>query len=117
MSAFFGFLSPKGRVTPLVTVVAIIIVLWYLLAVALNYPRVSEQLAGVNPDYTTGDLLKAAWSMERPVLPSPDQIAVDFWNSTAGYFTSVARLWEKSENFAEFWGGLQNAGKRYLPYH
>jgi NitT/TauT family transport system permease protein len=79
----FGFLSPKGRVLPIVTVVAVIVVLWYALAVFLNYNRVSEQLAGVNPDYSVGDLLKGTWSMERPVLPAPDQIAVDLWKSTA----------------------------------
>ena len=78
-----GFLSPKGRVLPIVTVVAVIVVLWYVLAVFLNYNRVSEQLAGVNPDYSVSDLLKGTWSMERPVLPAPDQIAVDLWKSTA----------------------------------
>ena len=83
MSAVTGFLSPKGRVLPIVTVVAVIIVLWYALAVFLNYNRVSEQLAGVNPDYSVSDLLKGTWSMERPVLPAPDQIAVDLWKSTA----------------------------------
>jgi NitT/TauT family transport system permease protein len=83
MTAALGFLSPKGRVLPIVTVLAIVVVLWYALAVFLNYNRVSEQLAGVNPDYSVGDLLKGTWSMERPVLPSPDQIAVDLWKSTA----------------------------------
>jgi NitT/TauT family transport system permease protein len=78
-----GFLSPKGRVLPIVTVLAVVVVLWYALAVFLNYNRVSEQLAGVNPDYSVGDLLKGTWSMERPVLPAPDQIAVDLWKSTA----------------------------------
>ena len=83
MTAAVSFLSPKGRVLPIVTVLAVIVVLWYALAVALNYTRVFEQLAGVNPNYTVGDLLKGTWSMERPVLPSPDQIAVDLWKSTA----------------------------------
>ena len=82
MSAGAGFLSPKGRLLPIVTVLAVIVVLWYALAVALNYARVSEQLAGVNPDYTFSDLIKGTWSMERPVLPAPDQIAVDLWKST-----------------------------------
>jgi NitT/TauT family transport system permease protein len=82
MSAVAGFLSPKGRVLPIVTVLAIVVVLWYALAVALNYARVSEQLAGVNPEYSVGDLIKGTWSMERPVLPAPDQIAVDLWKST-----------------------------------
>jgi NitT/TauT family transport system permease protein len=78
-----GFLSAKGRVVPIVTVLAVIVVLWYALAVLLNYARVSEQLAGVDPDYTITDLLRGTWSMERPVLPAPDQIAVDLWKSTA----------------------------------
>ena len=83
MTTAFGFLSPKGRVLPIVTVLAIVVALWYALAVFLNYNRVSEQLAGVNPDYSVVDLLKGTWSMERPVLPAPDQIAVDLWKSTA----------------------------------
>jgi NitT/TauT family transport system permease protein len=83
MTAALGFLSPKGRVLPIVAVLAVIVVLWYALAVLLNYNRVSEQLAGVSSDYTVGDLLKGTWSMERPVLPAPDQIAVDLWKSTA----------------------------------
>lgn len=83
MTAALGFLSPKGRVLPIVTIVAVIIVLWYALAIGLNYARVSEMLAQENPDYTAGDLIKGAWTMERPVLPAPDQIAVDLWKSTA----------------------------------
>lgn len=83
MNAVAGFLSPKGRLLPIITVLATIIVLWYALAVGLNHQRVSEQLAQANPDYSIGDLVKGTWSMERPVLPSPDQIAVDLWKSTA----------------------------------
>ncbi|MEZ5829889.1 MAG: ABC transporter permease [Dongiaceae bacterium] len=83
MGAVFGFMSPKGRVLPIVAVVAVIILLWYALAVGLNHQRVSDMLSDSNPDYTFGDLVKAAWTMERPVLPAPDQIAVDLWKSTA----------------------------------
>jgi NitT/TauT family transport system permease protein len=84
MNAVLGFLSPKGRVLPIVTVVAIIIVLWYALAIGLNYARVSELLVQDKPDYTTAELIKGTWTMERPILPAPDQIAVDLWKSTAG---------------------------------
>ena len=86
-----GFLSPRGRVLPIITVVAIIIILWYGLAIVLNYQRVSEQLAGVNPDYTIGDLVKGTWNMERPVLPAPDQIATDLWKSTLAISPSSKR--------------------------
>ena len=79
-----GLVSPRGRVLPVVTVVAVIVAVWYLLAIALNYTRVSEQLAEANPDYSLSELVKGTWSMERPVLPAPDQIATDLWNSTFG---------------------------------
>ncbi len=79
-----GLVSPRGRVLPVVAVVAVIVALWYLLAIALNYTRVSEQLAEANPDYSLGELIQGTWSMERPVLPAPDQIATDLWNSTVG---------------------------------
>ena len=75
--------SPKGRVLPILAVLAVIVVLWYLLAIALNYARVSEMLAGDNPEYTTADLIKGTWNMARPVLPGRDQIARDLWKSTA----------------------------------
>ncbi len=84
MSGLAFILSPKGRVLPIIAVVAIIIVLWYALAIGLNYARVSEMLAQDHPDYTTAELIKGTWTMERPILPAPDQIAVDLWNSTAG---------------------------------
>jgi len=84
MGGMIGFLSSKGRVLPIVAVVTIIIVLWYALAIGLNYARVSEMLAQANPDYTTRELIQGTWTMERPVLPAPDQIAVDLWKSTAG---------------------------------
>jgi NitT/TauT family transport system permease protein len=117
MNAALGWLSPKGRVTPIVTVLAIVVVLWYALAIGLNYARVSEQLVQVNPDYTIGDLIHGTWTMERPVLPAPDQIAVDLWESTSGWFVSVGKLWAKSPDFAHFWDGLKKASVRFLPYH
>jgi len=117
MNGVLGLLSPKGRVTPIATVVAVITVLWYLLAIGLNYARVSEQLVQVNPEYTAGDLIHGTWNMERPVLPAPHQIAIDFWQSTTGWFASVAKLWKRSDTFSDFWDGLKKAGVRYLPYH
>jgi NitT/TauT family transport system permease protein len=65
-------------------VLLIIGVLWYLGALWFNAPQVTEQLDRAGPGWTTGDLIEGAWSMERPVLPTPEQILAEFWNSTAG---------------------------------
>jgi NitT/TauT family transport system permease protein len=73
-----------GHTLPVLTVVAIILVVWYLGAIWLNAPQIIDRLNGIGPDWTTRDLVAGAWSMERPVLPTPDQIAGDFWRSTVG---------------------------------
>jgi NitT/TauT family transport system permease protein len=65
------------RVLPVVTVVTVILALWYAAAVWLNAPRVIERLEGDSIAWTARDLLKGAWSMDRPVLPAPHQIAED----------------------------------------
>jgi NitT/TauT family transport system permease protein len=73
-----------GHTLPVLTVVAVILVLWYLAAIWLNAPQVIDRLNGIGPDWTARDLVAGTWSMERPVLPTPDQIAGDFWRSTVG---------------------------------
>src|SRR5262245_47900313 len=65
------------RVLPIVTVVAVIVALWYAAAVWLNAPRVIERLESDEITWTARDLLRGTWSMERPVLPAPHQIAED----------------------------------------
>ena len=65
------------RVLPVATVLAVIVALWYAAAVWLNAPRVIEQLEGDAATWTTRDLLHGTWSMGRPVLPAPHQIAED----------------------------------------
>ena len=72
-----------GHVLPVLTVVVIILAVWYLAAIWLNAPQVIDRLNGIGPDWTTRDLVAGAWSMERPVLPTPDQIAGEFWRTTA----------------------------------
>jgi NitT/TauT family transport system permease protein len=68
----------------LVTVLLIIGVLWYLAAILLNAPQVRDRLDRAGQPWTTADLVEGAWSMERPVLPTPDQVLSEFWKTTAG---------------------------------
>jgi NitT/TauT family transport system permease protein len=72
-----------GRALPLVSVMVIIGVLWYLGAIWLNAPQVRDRLNRTGQPWTTTDLIDGTWSMERPVLPTPDQILREFWKTTA----------------------------------
>jgi NitT/TauT family transport system permease protein len=74
----------SGRALPLATILLIIGALWYLGAIGLNAPQVRDQLNRTGQPWTTADLIKSTWSMERPVLPTPDQVATEFWKTTVG---------------------------------
>ena len=67
----------EGSAPPLTVVIAAIIVLWYLGAIWLNSGLVEQRLE--HP--TATEFVDAAWSLERPVLPAPHQVAIEFYQS------------------------------------
>jgi NitT/TauT family transport system permease protein len=81
---FGALVSPRGRVMPVATIVAALIVVWYLLAILLNWPQVTAMMANNNQTGTTTEIIGATWSMERPVLPAPHQVIAEFWKTTVG---------------------------------
>jgi len=72
------------RIGPVALVVAALLVAWYAAAVWLNAPQVIERLDGIGNPWGARELIDAAWSMERPVLPAPHQIVADWWESVFG---------------------------------
>ncbi|MCC7459143.1 MAG: ABC transporter permease [Nitrospira sp.] len=70
---------------PVALVVGVGLVVWYAAAVWLNAPRVIEQLQNAGTPWGTKELVAAAWSMQRPVLPAPHQILVEFVGSMVGH--------------------------------
>jgi NitT/TauT family transport system permease protein len=66
-----------GSALPLTVVIAAIIVLWYLGAIWLNSVLVEQRLE--HP--TAAEFVETAWSLERPVLPAPHQVAIEFYQS------------------------------------
>ena len=73
------------RVGPVLAVLAVVLVLWYAAAVWLNAPQVIERVLAERAGWTLFDLAPLTWSMERPVLPAPHQIAIDLWQSVTGW--------------------------------
>lgn len=68
---------------PLLVVGGTALILWYVGALYLNAPQVIEQLARIGQeDWTWSALISEAYAMKRPVLPTPDQIVVEIWQST-----------------------------------
>ena len=72
------------RWAPVALVSALLLLLWYAAAVALNAPQLRERLDGLGTPWGASDLIQAAWAMDRPVLPAPHQIALDLHASITG---------------------------------
>jgi len=70
-----------SRPLPLATVLLALLVIWYAAAIWLNAPQVIDIAFRDKPDWTTRELVEATWSMERPILPAPHQIAEEFYES------------------------------------
>lgn len=70
-----------GAAGPVLIVCVAILALWYVGTVLLNAPFAREKLERAG-SYTTTELIAATLSEERPVLPSPHQVAAEIWKTT-----------------------------------
>ncbi|SMC50389.1 NitT/TauT family transport system permease protein [Fulvimarina manganoxydans] len=77
----FARRAVEGRAFPVAVVCAVILVVWYLAAIFMNWQTETEKLARAG-DYTTGQAISATWSAERPVLPAPHQIVAEIYKTT-----------------------------------
>lgn len=66
---------------PVAVMLLAVLLAWYAGAWALNAPGAIERVLPEGGAWTWQDLLAATLSMERPVLPAPHQVALDFWSS------------------------------------
>jgi len=66
---------------PVAAVLTALLLLWYLGCIGLNARGVIEREFADRPGWTVAELVPACWSQERPVLPAPQQVALDLWHS------------------------------------
>ena len=69
------------RVMPVATLLLAAVIVWYLGCIGLNSQGAIERVLAPKGPYTTSELIAATWSIERPVLPAPHQVATDLWTS------------------------------------
>ena len=77
--------GPFDRLLPVLAVLAGTAIAWYLAAIWLNAPQVIERVFADRPDWGWRELVAGTWSMERPVLPAPHQIALDMFHSVVDW--------------------------------
>ena len=72
-------------ITPILTVLAVIVGLWYVAAVRMNAQWVYDQAARAEtPAPGFAELVGLTMNQERPVLPTPHQVGAELFKSTFG---------------------------------
>ncbi|WP_207462603.1 ABC transporter permease subunit [Azospirillum sp. SYSU D00513] len=81
------------RLLPLGVTLLAVLVLWYAGTLWLNGPQAAEMLNRAGTDWGAMDFARRAFTMPRPLLPTPDQILVELHKSVTGYpLTNVRNL-------------------------
>lgn len=74
-----------NRILPILTVVLIIVALWYAAAVRLNSAWVYDQAARAGtPEPGFSELVTLTMNQDRPVLPTPHQVVAELGKTTLG---------------------------------
>lgn len=70
------------NVLPVLTVVGLLIVIWYGAAIALNAQWAQDKAARADRTLTFSELVTDTWSQEKPKLPAPHQVGAELWKTT-----------------------------------
>ena len=69
---------------PIMVVIAVIMMIWYVGAIYLNAPVLIDQYERHKTEWNFEKLRQDAWDMDRPILPVPHQILEDMNKSILG---------------------------------
>ena len=69
-------------VIPVLTIIFILIVVWYGSAVALNSAWAYDKAKRANIELSLQDMVADTWSQEKPKLPAPHQVGAEIWKTT-----------------------------------
>ena len=72
------------RALPVLTVLGIILAIWYVGAVLMNMGWTLDQAERSGQDLTFGQIVADTMAQRRPLLPPPHQVAAALWDGVAG---------------------------------
>ena len=75
-------------VAPVLTVLAVIGVVWYVATVWMNSTWVYDQAARAGEEVSFAQLVPLTMAQKSPVLPAPHQVVVGLWQGLTGYAVS-----------------------------
>ena len=76
-------MNNQGKIIPVLTVVTVIVMVWYACVVWMNAPfeRDQAERANIAPP-TFSQLISKTMAQERPVLPAPHQVFSEIYKTT-----------------------------------
>ncbi|KQU91916.1 ABC transporter permease [Ensifer sp. Root31] len=72
----------RHKLLPVGTVVALLIVVWYIAVVFLNAPFERDTAARAGTEISFSQIVHNTMAQERPVLPAPHQVIAEIWDTT-----------------------------------
>jgi NitT/TauT family transport system permease protein len=72
----------KQSFAPILTVVGLLLVVWYAAAIWLNADWTYDKARRAGEVVTTTSLIKDTWAQEKPKLPAPHQVVAEIWRTT-----------------------------------
>ena len=79
-----GAYYKKNKVVPVTTILLLLAIFWYLVAIPMNSEKVSRQFKNLS----TSEHIQKCWSLKKPKLPTPHQIVTEMVNTT--FFKKVS---------------------------
>lgn len=73
-----------NRIAPVLTVIGLIVVIWYAATVWLNSTWVYDQAARDGREVAFSEMVAATMAQERPLLPAVHQVAQQLWDGITG---------------------------------
>lgn len=81
----------RDKALPVLAVLGIILVIWYVCTVWMNAAWVFDQAGREGRTVGFGELVTATMGLERPMLPAPHQVAVALWDGITGQAVTSKR--------------------------
>ena len=72
----------KDKIGPVLTILAALVVIWYIAAVFMNAPFQRDMDTRNNITPTTSEFISATLSQPKPILPAPHQVAQNVFENT-----------------------------------
>ena len=81
----------RESVVPVLTVLAVLVALWYVAALFMNHSMVIAEAELKGLALTPSEIWLRSWALDKPLLPAPHQVIAELWRSTAGLSVTSKR--------------------------